>query len=93
VLVKNLEGKNMNEIKDFYNHESSPSVFVMFDNKYQAHWCYSGNELRRIYLEDPSMWLNGPLELPITKELDEKLTAMYDNYYAFCFITSAPIGS
>ena len=68
------------KIKKVYKHARSPSVFIMFDKNFQAHWCYSGNELRRIYLEEPSNWISGPLELPITDDLDKKLTSMMDNY-------------
>jgi hypothetical protein len=67
-------------IKDWYKHEQSPSVFVMFDKNFQAHWCYSGNELRRVYLLDPSNWISEPLELPIPAHLDKKLTQMYDDF-------------
>lgn len=68
------------EIKEWYAHEKSPSVFVMFDKNYKAHWCYSGNELRRVYLLDPSQWISEPLELPIPEHLDKKLTSYYDNW-------------
>lgn len=67
-------------IKDIYEHEHSPSIFIMFDVKFQVHWCYSGNELRRIYLEDPSQWISGPIEVSITDDLDKKLTELYDNW-------------
>ena len=40
----------------------------------------AGNELRRIYLESPDEYISGPLELPITPDLDQRLTEMYDNY-------------
>lgn len=72
-------------IKDWYAHEHGKSVFVMFDKRGTTHWCYSGNELRRIYLLDPSKWISEPLELPIPDYLDRKLTAMYndeDNWFA-----------
>ncbi len=68
------------EIKDSYKHEHSPSVFVMFDKEFTVHWCYSGNELRRLYLENPDDFVSEPLELPIPDHLDKKLTDLYDNF-------------
>lgn len=67
------------EIKEWYEHKQSPSVFIMFDKNYQAHWCYSGNELRRIYLESPDDFISEPLELPIPDHLDKTLTDFYDS--------------
>lgn len=70
----------MIEIKTNYPHDHNPSIFIMFDKKYQVHWCYSGNELARIYLEDPSDWISEPLEVPIPEYLDKELTNLYDNW-------------
>jgi hypothetical protein len=67
------------EIKSSYDHEHSPSVFVMFTKTYQVVWCYSGNELRRVYLERPEDFISEPLELPIPRHLDRRLTARMDN--------------
>ena len=68
------------EIKEWYEHQSSPSIFIMFDKDYRVHWCYSGNELRRIYLESPEEWISEPLEVPIPKHLDKTLTDLYENW-------------
>ena len=68
------------EIKDWYEHEHSPSVFVMFTKKYEVVWCYSGNELRRVYLENPDEFISEPLELHIPDHLDKKLTNYYDDF-------------
>lgn len=70
----------MIEIKDVYTHEHSPSIFIMFDNVYHVYWCYSGNELRRIYLENPSNWISEPIEVPIPEYLDKELTSLYENF-------------
>ena len=67
-------------IKDWYEHEQMPSVFVMFTTEHQVVWCYSGNELRRIYLEAPDNFISGPIELPIPQDLDQKLTEHYDDF-------------
>lgn len=68
------------EIKDYYEHEHNPSVFIMFTREGECMWCYSGNELRRIYFEDPSNYISTPIEMSIPDDLDKKLTEMYDNY-------------
>jgi len=68
------------EIKEYYEHKYEPSVFVMFNKNYEVMWCYSGNELRRIYLENPADYISEPLELAIPGYLDEKLTDLYENY-------------
>ncbi len=70
----------MIEIKNNYEHIANPSVFVMFNKRYEVVWCYSGNELARIYRDNPEEFISGPLELPITPELDQELTRMMDNY-------------
>jgi hypothetical protein len=51
----------------------------MFTKDFKLVWCYSGNELRRVYLEHPADFISGPLELPIPEALDQQLTEMYDN--------------
>ena len=68
------------EIKELYEHEYSPSVFIMFTKNYECTWCYSGNELRRIYLENPTDYISDPIEVAIPDDLDKKLTELYDNY-------------
>lgn len=79
VPVNELAGGNV-EIKDWYEHKHSPSIFVIFTKEYEAVWCYSGNELRRIYLESPDSFISEPLELPIPDYLDKRLTEHYDNF-------------
>ena len=68
------------EIKDWYEHEHSSSVFVMFTKEYEMIWCASGNELRRVYLENPDDYISGPLELAITNDLQKKLHDYYDDF-------------
>ena len=68
------------EIKDWYEHEHDPSIFIMFAKDHQIHWAYSGNELRRVYLEHPENFISGPIEVPIPEYLDQKLTHDLDNF-------------
>ena len=70
----------MIKLKKFYEHEHSPSVFIMFKKNYEVVWSYSGNELRRVHLENPSSFISEPLEVPIPKHLDEKLNASYEDF-------------
>lgn len=67
-------------IKDWYEHKIEGSIFIMLDKDHDVYWCFSGNELRRIYLEDPSYWLTGPIELSIPESLDKQITDFLDNY-------------
>ena len=69
----------MPEIRDWYEHQHSPSVFVMFTKNYEAVWSYSGNNLRSFYLRSPEDYISEPLELPIPEYLDRILTDYYDN--------------
>ena len=61
-----------------YEHQHSPSVFVMFTKNFEAVWSYSGNNLRSFYLRHPEEYISGPLELPIPDYLDRVLTDHYD---------------
>ena len=66
------------EIKDWYEH--SPSIFIMFTSDYQVVWSYSGNELRRVYLETPDKYISSPIEVAIPNYLDKILTDYYDDF-------------
>lgn len=66
------------EIKDWYAHEHSPSVFIMFNSEYELVRCYSGNELRRVYVENPERFISGPIEVAIPEYLDKTLKDYYD---------------
>ena len=68
------------EVKEWYEHVYRSSIFVMMDKDMKLHWCPSGNELRRIYLLDPSQWLSAPTELPISPELDKKIMDWMDDF-------------
>ena len=68
------------EIKDWYEHEHKSSVFVMFTKTCEIVWCFSGNELRRGYLENPDDFISGPMELPITPALVKKLTDHIEDF-------------
>lgn len=67
-------------LKEFYEHEHSPSVFIMFGKDGTCHWCYSGNELRRIYLESPKEFVSMPIEVPIPDDVNKALDNMYENW-------------
>lgn len=68
------------EIKEWYEHEHDPSVFIMFTKDFEIVWCPSGNELRRGYLENPSDFISGPIEVPITPELWKLISDDMDNF-------------
>lgn len=68
------------EIKDWYEHEHSPGIFIMFDKDHRIHWSFSGNELRRVYLENPDLFISGPIEVAIPEYLDQKLMDDLDNF-------------
>jgi hypothetical protein len=77
-------------IKEFYDHKNnpwskevatrSPSVYVMFMNDWTVIHCESGNELRRIYLENPDKFISEPLYLAIPRYLKSKIDEYDDNY-------------
>lgn len=68
------------EIKDWYEHKYEPSIFIMFTRNYELVWCYSGNELRRGYLDAPDHYLSGPIEVEIPEYLDKILRAHYEDF-------------
>ena len=77
-------------IKDHYNHKNEPwshevsqkypSIYIMFDKSFNVHWCPSGNELRRIYLENPSNWISEPIYVAIPRYVDAEIKGMMDNF-------------
>lgn len=67
------------EIKDWYEHEHSPSIFVMFMKEHEIVWSYSGNQLRIMFLKEPDEYVSGPIELPIPSYLDKELTDAIEN--------------
>lgn len=77
-------------IKDSYDHKNtpwshevsqrSPSVYVMFRKDWSIVHCQSGNELRRVYLENPEEFISEPLFLAIPRYLDAKMEDLIDNF-------------
>ena len=67
------------KIKDFYEHEHSSSVFIMFTKDYEVIWHYSGNQLRQMYLENPEEYISAPIEVAIPDYLDKILTDYDDD--------------
>lgn len=68
------------QLKEFYGHEQMPSIFVMMTKDMQVIWCPSGNELARIYKEDPDNFLSGPMETPVPQDLWDYISDMMDNW-------------
>lgn len=68
------------KIKKWYEHQHSPSVFVMFTKSLKVVWCYSGNVLRQAYLRSPDDFISGPLELPIPDDLNKCLKDILEDY-------------
>jgi hypothetical protein len=77
-------------IKQRYDHKNvswslevstrSPSIYVMFRKDWTIVHCESGNELRRIYLENPDEYISEPLYLAIPRYLKAKLDELVDNF-------------
>ncbi|WP_165227476.1 hypothetical protein [Aquisphaera insulae] len=70
-------------IRDWYDHgrpqwsleatRQAPSIYVMFTARCELVWSFSGNELRRVYLEEPEAYLSEPLLLAIPRYLKTRL--------------------
>ena len=61
-------------IQDRYDHPAEgQGVYVMYHKTGSFQWCPSGNELRRVYLLDPTIWISGPIFLPLSKEDHSKI--------------------
>ncbi len=71
------------EIKDWYEHEHSQSIFIMFTKDCEVIWHYSGNELRQIYLRDPEEYLSAPIEVAIPDYVGKILTDYDDDFSNF----------
>jgi hypothetical protein len=69
-------------IQDSYGHPTDgQGVYVMYHKTGKFSWCPSGNELRRVYLLDPTEWLTGPIFLPLSKE---DHTRIIENFNEAC---------
>jgi len=66
------------EIKEWYEHEQPPSIFIMFRKNFQIVWSFSGNHLGQIYLNNPTSFISGPIEVPVPDDLYEKLDEYED---------------
>jgi len=71
------------EIKDWYEHDHSQSIFIMFTKDYEVIWHHSGNELRQMYLEHPEEYISSPIEVAIPDYLDKVLTDYDDDVNNF----------
>lgn len=65
--------RNSLEILSSYTHPKyegveGQGVYVMYSKSGSFSWCPSGNELKRVYEQDPKEWLSGPIWLPLSKE-------------------------
>lgn len=72
----------MNEIKikDWYEHKSETSIFIMFRDDNEIVWSFSGNELRRVYLENPNGFCSEPIEVQLPNYLYAKLSDDLENF-------------
>jgi hypothetical protein len=68
------------EIKDWYEHKNEKSIFIMFTTNNEIVWSFSGNELKRGYLENPEEFCSEPLEVTLPDYLYEKLTDDLENF-------------
>lgn len=61
-------------IKEWYGHpEDGQGVYTMIDAKGRSHWCFSGNEMSRVYKMFPENYLTGPIYLHLSKEDYDRL--------------------
>lgn len=75
--------RDSHEILDGYPHppkEEGQGVYIMVDTNGKSHWCPSGNELRRVYLLNPSLYLTGPIYVPLSKVDKDRLFKWMDDY-------------
>jgi hypothetical protein len=68
------------KIKDWYEHEHEKSIFIMFRESSEIVWSFSGNELRRIHLENLGKFCSEPIEVALPDYLYEKLSDDLDNF-------------
>lgn len=62
------------EIKDWYEHEHSPSVFLIFRKDASIVWSFSGNNLRSQLLAEPDEFISGPIECQIPQAVYDQLS-------------------
>lgn len=77
-------------IKEWYDHKNqpwshevstrSPSIYVMFRKDFTLVHCCSGNELRRVYLENPDEYISEPLYLAIPRYLQARIEEWIENF-------------
>jgi|GEM_PF-5636920 len=67
-------------IKDSYKHEYDKSIFIMFKSNNEIVWSFSGNELRRSFLEHPNELCSEPIEVALPDYVYEKLLDDLENF-------------
>lgn len=68
------------EIKDRYEHKCENSIFIIFKNNNEIVWSFSGNELRRIYLDNPKQFSSEPIEVALPEYVYLKLEDDLENF-------------
>lgn len=89
-ILRDFASEDSLIIKDIYDHRNSPwdyeiskkypSVYIMFTKNFELAWSPSGNELRRIYLENPDGFISEPIHVPIPKYLKKEIDDAMDNW-------------
>jgi hypothetical protein len=89
-LQRNFGSEDVIVIKESYDHKNqpwsyelakqSPSMYIMMDKNFRVIHCPSGNELRRIYLENPEEYISEPIYVAIPRYLDKEITKAMDNW-------------
>lgn len=67
-------------MKEWYEHTFEKSIFIIFRANNEIVWSFSGNELRRAFLDNPNEFCSEPIEVALPDYLFEKLTDDLDNF-------------
>ena len=68
------------EVKDWYEHEHPPSVFLIFRKDTSIVWSFSGNNLRSHFLAEPDEYISAPIECQIPQALYDQLSDDLDDF-------------
>ena len=89
-LVRDFGSEDSIVIKEQYDHHNSPwsyevskrspSIYIMFRKDWTVIHCPSGNELRRIYLENPEEYISEPIYVAIPQYLKKEMDDAIDNW-------------
>jgi hypothetical protein len=83
-MTSEFNPRDSSQIQDRYTHPKEgegQGVYIMYQKNGNFSWCPSGNELRRVYLLDPTQWISGPIWLPLSPE-DKK--RIMDHFEEMC---------